>query len=59
MDAKTMRKITIRFPDEQSMIELGQKMGIKHWTKKKTGTARPRTKLVYEKQEASLEEFFG
>jgi hypothetical protein len=54
-----MRKITIRFPDEQSMIELGQKMGIKHWTKKKTGTARPRTKLVYEKQESSLEEFFG
>lgn len=55
-----MRKVVIRFPDEESMIEFGKKIGIKHFLPKKgNGSARPRTRMTYKKPQNSLEEFFG
>lgn len=55
-----MRKVVIRFPDEESMVEFGKKIGIKHFIPKKAnGSQRPRTRITYKKSQNSLEQFFG
>ena len=55
-----MRTVIVRFPDENSMIEFGKKIGIKHFLPHKTnGAVRPRTRINYKKQTNTLEEFFG
>jgi hypothetical protein len=53
-----MRTVIVRFPDENSMIEFGKKIGIKHFVRKASSSLRPRVKIKYKKPQQGLDEFF-
>lgn len=53
-----MRKVVIRFPQEEDMIEFGKKIGINHFVRKVSSSQRPRVKIKYKKPQQSLDSFF-